>query len=135
MFLQYVYSFCHEKDQDCPPATRIRTFSRRIARIVCISQNSQFLLCKHRSEHERARYRILVYSSSISHITTFSLSLTPAGFYFDPSTVDLSLTSSYQNDDDDDKIEMATEQVHRESEARIMINSQAKQSKLREFWN
>lgn len=56
------------------------------------------------------------------------------GFRFDPSTVDLSLTSSSQNDDED-TIEKAAEEVKRQSEAQMRLSTQVKQSTLRDFWN
>ena len=56
------------------------------------------------------------------------------GFCFDPSTVDLTVTSSLQNDDED-KIERDAEEAKRQSEAQMRIHTQVKQSTLRDFWN
>ena len=162
MRVQSIFSFYDEENQTFTRIIRIQPLWRRINRLVCFVHDSHSLLCKQRKEHERARYRILFCSLSISHTIILVMSYYECdngehlatlpnirNIPHDSSASDdceVEVTSSIDSDEhelvrlstylhvhsDDEK---DAEEAKRQSEAQMRLNSQVKQSTLRDFWN
>ena len=130
VFKQHYYDVAEEWLDENGPRNKVK-LSASQSRILCTRLTRSAWLRTLQSVDLRKAFPDIGYTWSDASLIYLR---TLPGFCFDPSTVDLTVTSSSQNDAED-KIERDAEEAKRQSEAQMRIHTQVKQSTLRDFWN